>query len=149
LLDGTESARAAGAVALRTVVVNGDEAQGSLCRSAADSGTGGGVGLNDTLGCFRVVVVVVFAWSDDFEIAERDDASVAREFDQRPPRDAHAVPESHDGEAFAPVGVLVPTSHHVGKRSTDPQQAGCLLHSVQDRRLSAEWTWLPNGAHSA
>ncbi len=102
--------------------------------------------MRGMLGRARILVV---ARTDDLEITERDDATATREFHQRPPRDAQAVTEAHDGKAVASVGLLVPTGHGVGERSTNPQQASCLLHGVQHRRLDPERIWLPNGAHVA
>jgi len=145
LLDSTESARAARAVALRSIVVNSDEAQRTVGPSAASSGLVGRLRLIGRTG----ILFVVVAGADCLEIPDRDDPTATRELHQRPPRDAQAVAESHDGQAVASIGLLVPSSHRVGERSTDPQQAGCLLHGVQDRRLNAQRTSLPNGAHVA
>ncbi len=91
--------------------------------------------MRGMLGRARILDV---ARTDDLEITERDDATAASEFHQRPPRDAQAIAEPYDREAVASVSLLIPTGHGVGERSTNPQQASCLLHGVQHRRLDPE-----------
>ena len=91
--------------------------------------------MGGMLGRARILVV---ARTDDLEITERDDATATSEFHQRPPRNAQAIAEPYDREAVASASLLVPTGHGVGERSTNPQQASCLLHGVQHRRLDPE-----------